>query len=83
MTADDARREAERFRDYWCAKSGKDATKTDWQATWRNWVRKAVADRQARRPVQQSSEPRLGEHRLIGGVLKEWTGPIGRWMAVH
>ena len=83
MTADDARREAERFRDYWCAKSGKDATKADWLATWRNWVRKAVADRQARRPAQQSSEPRLGEHRLIGGVMKEWTGPIGRWMAVH
>jgi hypothetical protein len=33
--------EAEKFRDYWCAKSGKDATKTDWPATWRNWVRNA------------------------------------------
>lgn len=27
------------FRDYWIAKSGKDATKTDWLATWRNWLR--------------------------------------------
>jgi len=33
--------EAEKFRDYWCGKSGKDATKTDWPATWRNWVRNA------------------------------------------
>ncbi|PIT68585.1 DUF1376 domain-containing protein [Bartonella tribocorum] len=31
--------EIAKFRDYWTAKSGKDATKIDWQATWRNWVR--------------------------------------------
>ena len=30
---------AHKFRDYWIAKSGKDATKTNWLATWRNWVR--------------------------------------------
>ncbi|WP_279059297.1 YdaU family protein [Bartonella apis] len=29
----------ESFKDYWTAKTGKDATKRDWQATWRNWVR--------------------------------------------
>lgn len=29
----------ENFRDYWTAKSGRDATKLDWPATWRNWVR--------------------------------------------
>ncbi len=28
------------FRDYWIAKSGAGATKVDWMATWRNWVRK-------------------------------------------
>jgi uncharacterized protein YdaU (DUF1376 family) len=28
------------FRDYWVSKSGNDATKTDWLATWRNWVRR-------------------------------------------
>lgn len=33
------RAEADRFRDFWCSKSGKDATKVDWQATWRNWMR--------------------------------------------
>jgi hypothetical protein len=35
------RLEAERFKDYWIAKSGRDATKLDWQATWRNWCRTA------------------------------------------
>ena len=27
------------FRDYWIAKTGNNATKLDWFATWRNWVR--------------------------------------------
>jgi hypothetical protein len=30
--------EAEKFRNYWSAKSGAAATKLDWAATWRNWV---------------------------------------------
>lgn len=30
---------SEQFRDYWAAKPGKDGRKTDWLATWRNWVR--------------------------------------------
>lgn len=33
--------QAERFRDFWIAKAGKDAAKLDWQATWRNWIRNA------------------------------------------
>ncbi|WP_375683662.1 YdaU family protein [Bartonella sp. AP281QHHD] len=36
--------EIAKFRDYWRSKAGANATKTDWQATWRNWVRKAVDD---------------------------------------
>lgn len=37
------------FVDYWRAKSGKDATKLDWDGTWRNWVRKEDPDRRNRR----------------------------------
>jgi uncharacterized protein YdaU (DUF1376 family) len=33
---------AHKFKDYWIAKSGKDATKVDWLATWRNWIRREV-----------------------------------------
>lgn len=29
------------FVDYWRAESGAKATKADWVATWRNWMRKA------------------------------------------
>lgn len=43
---------AERFRNYWHAKSGRDATKLDWSATWRNWV---LNERQHYRPHQQRS----------------------------
>lgn len=34
----DGPRETEKFRNYWRSKSGKDATKLDWPATWRNWM---------------------------------------------
>lgn len=33
-------REAENFRDYWCARAGAGARKVDWAATWRTWIRK-------------------------------------------
>ncbi|WP_412059104.1 hypothetical protein [Bartonella sp. DGB2] len=33
--------EVEKFRDYWGAKAGKDATKVNWQSTWRNWIRRS------------------------------------------
>lgn len=33
-----ALREADKFTNYWQAKSGRDATKIDWRKTWANWV---------------------------------------------
>lgn len=38
LPVDVLEREFEKFKNYWTAKSGKDATKLDWQATWRNWI---------------------------------------------
>lgn len=37
-----AQAELDKFRDHWAAKTGADACKADWQAAWRNWVRRAV-----------------------------------------
>lgn len=37
----DLRMEHRKFIDYWKAKTGKDATKLDWDATFRNWIRNA------------------------------------------
>lgn len=36
--------EEAKFRDYWHARAGPNAVKVDWNATWRNWVRKVIDD---------------------------------------
>ena len=36
------------FSDYWRAKPGKDGVKTDWLATWRNWVRRENSNKGGR-----------------------------------
>ena len=41
------------FVDYWRAKSGKDATKVDWVATWRNWLRREGDSKPAIVPVER------------------------------
>jgi hypothetical protein len=46
----DAHLEAAKFCDYWKAASGRQATKLDWQATWRNWIRNAHPSRPYRSP---------------------------------
>lgn len=35
------------FRDYWVAKPGPAGRKLDWEATWRNWVRRSVTAKPA------------------------------------
>ena len=40
-TPDVVRVEADKFRDFWCAKAGREAVKLDWLMTWRNWCRNA------------------------------------------
>ena len=37
----DLEAEHRKFIDYWLGKSGQAATKVDWNATWRNWIRNA------------------------------------------
>ena len=52
-----AEAEAAKFRDFWTAKSGKDATKLDWSATWRNWVRRAADEAPRQASHSASTEP--------------------------
>ncbi|WP_208436961.1 YdaU family protein [Bartonella taylorii] len=42
LNEEQARWQEKKFRDYWHAKSGKEALKVDWQATWRNWFRREI-----------------------------------------
>lgn len=39
MTLEEITLEADKFRDFWCAKPGAGGRKSDWPATWRNWCR--------------------------------------------
>lgn len=51
----DLEAEHRKFVDYWRAKSGKDATKLDWDATWRNWIRRAKESNVAQFPSRQTA----------------------------
>lgn len=46
-----ANRELDKFRDYWAAQPGAKGRKVDWQATWRNWLRR-VAENLGPQPKQ-------------------------------
>lgn len=48
------RTETDKFVDYWRAKSGQGATKRDWTATWRNWMRRAHEDAERRGPSRRA-----------------------------
>lgn len=52
----DISRETENFVDYWRAKTGRDATKLDWPATWRKWMRTASDRGPARRPTSTQND---------------------------
>ncbi|WP_262376847.1 hypothetical protein [Pseudomonas veronii] len=46
---------ADSFKDYWVSKSGANATKLDWEATWRNWVRNQRLGNQRASPSSTQS----------------------------
>jgi uncharacterized protein YdaU (DUF1376 family) len=50
-TADKVRDEALKFRNHWTGKTGKDATKLDWEGTWQNWCMSDIAHRDDPRPA--------------------------------
>lgn len=58
--------EAAKFRDYWSSK-GANATKTDWSATWRNWVRSALE----RQPTARGSpQPAISQADVFAMIAK-------------
>ena len=74
MTEHDARREADRFVDFWRGRSGAKATKVDWPATWRNWIRNRTDASGQRAPAAQSGASqakRPSGGGLLGAVLRD------------
>jgi len=60
------RAEAENFKDYWHAKAGPTATKMDWKATWRIWMRK----------TSKSSQPRKNSNEQFGAAIHHLAGRL-------
>lgn len=74
LTREEINREADKFRDYWTAASGRNACKLDWQATWRNWIRSDLRKRPGARNTGSNGRgadafDRLAE-RLSGGAAR-------------
>ena len=52
--------ELPKFRDYWRGRPGQQGVKLDWDATWRNWLREAIA----RKPRGGTGPPAYRESRI-------------------
>jgi uncharacterized protein YdaU (DUF1376 family) len=59
--------ELAKFRDYWLAKPGGGGRKLNWDATWRNWVRRAAEELPIRPIVAHCAEPSID----LGGEFRE------------
>ena len=51
----------ERFRDHWIAQPGQKGVKTDWHATWRNWVKNQFMRTAIGRPSGRSAGEQTAE----------------------
>lgn len=60
--------EEEKFRNYWLAKTGANATKLDWSATWRNWV--LNAQRRMPRGSPANGNPDPNDHSLAAATQR-------------
>ena len=59
---------AEKFFNHWVSKPGKDASKLDWDATWRNWV---LSERQCQQPqISFKEQDRLREQERQKEMLR-------------
>jgi hypothetical protein len=63
-------RELARFRDYWATVPGAKGVKLDWDATWRNWMRKATETRNGNGHMERHNGTGGGQYRRSPGL--EW-----------
>lgn len=72
LSETEVRSEADRFRDYWIARPGKEGVKLDWDATWRNWVRKALDGKARAGPSQKANQLSKWEYIAKYGTSEGW-----------
>jgi hypothetical protein len=56
-----------KFVDHWRAKAGRDATKVDWIATWRNWLRRDAENTTRRLTPTQRAQQTAAAGRAVAG----------------
>jgi hypothetical protein len=64
--------ETTKFRDYWHAQPGAKGVKADWDATWRNWIRRA-----AEHATPQQRAPSASQRRVDNAIA------LGQRVATH
>jgi hypothetical protein len=63
------------FRDYWIAQPGQKGVKTDWTATWRNWVRRQQAVKKTASEARQTAMAALTR-----GLATPKAAPTNFWV---
>lgn len=71
--------ELEKFRDYWQAASGQNARKRDWNAAWRNWIRRA--EKEYTQPAYKSQAQMLQEMKQTANARAHMQGSALRLIA--
>jgi hypothetical protein len=59
------------FVDYWVAVPGAKGLKLDWEATWRNWMRRKEADHKSRGSAKVTPEERARQTLALANNFKE------------
>lgn len=72
-------RELERFRDHWASATGQRAVHADWDATWRNWIRRAEDTGPRNRQQETDTWFRDAQQRAASGA----PNPIAQLMGVE
>ena len=57
----DAQKTFAEFKDHWIAQAGAKGVKSDWTATWRNWVRRTFAKNQTSQYTKETGTSALAE----------------------
>lgn len=70
VTAQDAARELEKFRNHFVAKTGRDATKLDWDRTWRNWVLNSRCAAGRASPTESTADQRVNAGLALARELR-------------
>lgn len=85
LTAERVRNIADTFKDHWIAQPGQKGVKADWQATWRNWVRRekgmnggvivAAPRKKAEPPLPKLSEAEIKNNQVrVNELVKKFKG---------